>query len=120
MLDYLDVLNGKDVAVDMIAFGADASIPAKYGLKNARMHDILGLNTEDLKPLLMYLPAWFPPEDVSRLILVLRDYEEFLYIPPIPATTPSGLTSKNPFIIALAGMLFSIIWDRTPPIALPK
>jgi hypothetical protein len=81
------------------------------------MHDFSGINIEDLKPFLAYLPDWFPPEDISRLILVLRDNEEFLYIPPLPASTPSGLTSKNPFIIALGNMIYSIIWDRTPSIA---
>jgi len=118
MLGHLDILDGRDVAVDLIVFGADPSVPARHGLKRVRMHDFTGINVEDLKPFLAYLPDWFPPEDLSRLILVLRDDEEFLYIPPIPAPAPSGLTSRNPFIIALGNMIFSIIWDRTPPIAL--
>jgi predicted transcriptional regulator len=119
MLDHLGTLRGRDAAVDLIVFGSDPSVPARYGLKRARMHDLTGIDTADLAPFLGYLPDWFPPEDISRLILILRDSEEFLYIPPLPASVPSGLTSRNPFIIALGNMMFSIIWDRTPPVALP-
>ncbi len=57
-LHYLELLRNRDVAVDLIVYGADASIQERYGLKYARIHDIMGINIADLAPLLKYFPQF--------------------------------------------------------------
>jgi hypothetical protein len=54
-----------------------------------------------------------PHDRIDQFILLAIDGEEFLYIPPIPSDARSGITSRNPFVLSLSSIVFSIIWDRT-------
>jgi sugar-specific transcriptional regulator TrmB len=114
-LGYLEILRGKGVDVELIMFGFDPSVPEKYGLEYLAVRDALGLDVKDLAPLLKNFSGFpVPPENLTRLIMVLVDDEHFMYIPPVPGTTMSGITSQNPFVTALAGMAFKTFWERMP------
>ncbi len=114
-LGYLEILKGRDVDIELIMFGFDPAIPEKYGREYLTVRDAFGLDIKDLAPLLKNfsrLPV--QPENLARIIMVLVDDEEFLYIPPVPGMTMSGLTSRNPFVSSLADMVFKTLWERMP------
>jgi sugar-specific transcriptional regulator TrmB len=112
---YLKTLRGKDIEVKLIVFGNDVkSMAESYGLKNMAVHDVLNIDVTDLQAILKYFQG-FPltPDLYGRFLLVSADDEEFMYIPPISVAVGSGMTSRNPFVIALVSTVFHIIWDRT-------
>ena len=114
-LGYLRLLQGKKVEVKLIVFGkADASTARSYGLKNIVIHDMHDLDPAGLQPILIYFQG-FPLPEASRdkFLAVRADGMEFMYIPPIPATVSAGMTSRNPFVLALADRVYRIVWDRT-------
>ncbi len=116
-LHYLEILRERDVTVDLIAFGRDLSIPERYGLKYLTMRDAFGLDIRDLLAVLKtFTPPPIPPENMTKFIFVMIDDEDWLYIPPFPGKTKSGIMSKNPVAIYLANMIYSIIWERMPMI----
>lgn len=111
-LKYLEILRDKDIEVDMLVF-EDVSA-SHYGLKNARIHNAYSLDLKDLGPVLKYLRQLnFPAEGIDQFIMVYIDDEEFMYIPPLPASVRSGFTTRNPFGLSLCSIVFSIFWDRT-------
>jgi sugar-specific transcriptional regulator TrmB len=112
-LKYLELLRDREIAVELITFGCDAAIPETYGLKYLTMRDALTIDIRDLAPILKNakLPP-IPPENWTKFILVMVDGEEFMYIPPFPGPARSGLTSRNTFVISLANMVFSTMWER--------
>jgi sugar-specific transcriptional regulator TrmB len=114
-LSYLKMLRGKDVEIKLITFGKESrSIAESYGLKNIAIHDASDIDLTDLRSLITYFQGFpFPPDIYERFLLVAIDNEEFMYIPPIPVSVGSGLTSRNPFVMALVYTVFHIIWDRT-------
>jgi len=114
-LDYLKILMDREVSVDLITFGRDLSIQERYGLKYLAMRDAFGLDIRDLLAVLKtFTPPPIPPENMTKFIFVLIDDEEFLYIPPFPGETKSGITSKNPVAIYLANMIYTTVWERMP------
>lgn len=114
-LRYLEMLRDRDVSVELITFGTDTSLPERYGLKHLIMRDALGLDATDLIPLVKNarLPQ-IPPDNWTKFLFVMIDDEEFVYIPPFPAQTRSGMTSRNPFVIALATLLLDVFSERMP------
>jgi hypothetical protein len=36
-----------------------------------------------------------------------------MWIPPVPDTVMTGLTSRNPMAVSLMSIVFSIAWERT-------
>jgi len=114
---YLEILRDRDISVELIMFGADALIPERYGLKHAVIHDAMAIELKDFEPVMKYL-ANLPVkgDQLTSFILAMADEEEFMYIPPLPTIPKSGLTSKNPFVLSLANMVFSAVWEHTPVI----
>lgn len=114
-LRYLEILRGKDIQVDLIVFGeASVSAARQHGLKNARVHNASNMDFKDLMPLMKYFKEIpLPADRFAQFIFIAVDGEEFVYIPPLPAETRSGITSKNPFVLSLTSIVFSIIWERT-------
>lgn len=116
-LDYLELLRDRDVEVNLIAFGKDSSLAEKYGLRHATVHDALKVDLSDFASIAQYfsrLPV--PPENFTKFIMILVDDSEFMYIPPLPGKTKTGLTSMNPMIVALIGIIFGAIWDHSPEV----
>ncbi|BAI60329.1 putative TrmB family transcriptional regulator [Methanocella paludicola SANAE] len=112
---YLDMLRGKDISAELIVFGSDVKAAVEsYGLKNAKVHDAFSIDLSDLHMLLKYFEAFpLPPDRIDKFLLVAADNQEFMYIPPIPGPIPSGMTSRNQFVLALMNTVFHILWDRT-------
>jgi sugar-specific transcriptional regulator TrmB len=114
-LHYLELLREKDIVVDLIVFGdSSKTVARRYGLKRARVHNAFNMDLSDLAPLMRYLREIpLPADRIDKFIMVSVDDEEFMYIPPIPYQTKSGITSRNPFVLSLSSVIFSIIRDHT-------
>jgi hypothetical protein len=110
-------LRGRELSIGLITFGSDASIPERYGLEHVTMHNAMGIDLSDFAPLMKHL-ARLPisGNQLKQFLLVVADDKEFVYIPPIPSATRSGLTSKNPFVMSLVSIVFSVAWERTPTV----
>ncbi len=118
-LDLLSFVSGKDLKIDLLMFERDTSIASRYGLKNLTVHDGHGIDVSDFGDLSKYLANLpLPPQQYSKSIFVFIDEEEFMYVPPYPGKTKSGITSKNPYLIGLVSILSSAIWERTPEVKL--
>lgn len=114
-LPYLKALRGRDLEIKLIVFGDGAkSTVRSYGLTNVEIHDAFNLDITDLMALAKYFRD-FPltPDLYNKFLMVAIDNDEFMYIPPIPVAVRSGMTSRNPFVMALVSTVFHIIWDRT-------
>lgn len=118
-LYFLSFVKGKELDIELLMFGKDASIAERYELKNLTVHNAYGLDVADFG----VIPKYFteiplPPEQYSKFILISIDNNEFMYIPPFPGNTKSGVTSKNPYLIVLVGILFGVVWEHTPEVPL--
>ncbi len=117
--EYLELAGGKEVKIELLTFAPDTSIAQHYNLNDITVHDANGLNLEDfgvLSHYLMDLPV--PPKQLSRLILVVVDDEEFMYIPPIPGNIQSGITSKNFFTVKFINLIFNAFYEHSPSFTL--
>lgn len=115
MVHYLKALHGKDLDVEVLVFGHGVrDMVAGYGLDHVTVRDAMTLDLRDLAPVTVYFRG-FPirPEQMKKLLLIIVDGEEFMYIPPIPGNVKSGLMTRNPAVVALASIILRIIWDRS-------
>jgi hypothetical protein len=118
-IDYLSFVKQKDIKIELLMFGNDPSIAKRFGLKNLTVHNANELNVSDFGVLPRYFMDYpLPPEQYSKLILVSIDNNEFVYIPPFPGKTKSGVTSKNPHFIGLLNISFAAVWEHTPIVLL--
>jgi predicted DNA-binding transcriptional regulator len=116
-LGYMELLRNRDLAVDLIIYGSDATIPERYGLRSAVVHDATHIDLTDFAPMMKYITKLpISGNQLTQFILVVIDNEEFLYIPPIPSDTRSGIASRNPFVLSLVSIAFGAIWEHTPTI----
>ncbi|CAJ36500.1 putative transcription regulator (TrmB family) [Methanocella arvoryzae MRE50] len=113
-LHHLEHLRDREITVDLITFGADLSIPGKYGLKYLTMKDAFGVDLHDLEPILKNIRLPMPSSNLTRLVLMAVDDDRFMYVPPLPSQNRSGITTSNPMINALAQMVFQTLWERMP------
>ncbi|HML05285.1 MAG TPA: helix-turn-helix domain-containing protein [Methanobacterium sp.] len=114
-LDFLTFASNKDLEIDLLTFGKGTDIAKRYKLKNLTVHDGCEIdvsNFGDLSKYLVNLPL--PPQQYSKFIFVLIDDEEFMYVPPYPGKTKSGITSRNPYLIRLVDLLYGAVWEHTP------
>jgi sugar-specific transcriptional regulator TrmB len=111
---YLGLLAGRGIQADIMAFGPENVAAVKEVLPEARVHDARTIDFTGLEPLLAKFERMpIPPEQLQYALGVLADDAEMMYIPPIPATEMSGFTSRNPMVVALMDIVFSILWERT-------
>lgn len=118
-LDFLSFASSKDLEIDLLTFGKDTDIAERYKLKNLTVHDGCEIdvsNFGDLAKYLVNLPL--PPAQYSKFIFVQIDDEEFMYVPPYPGKTKSGITSRNPYLIRLVNLLYGAVWEHTPEVLL--
>ncbi len=116
-LDFLSFASNKDLEIKLLTFGKDTDIAERYQLKNLSVHDGCEIdvsNFGDLSKYLVNLPLL--PAQFSKFIFVLIDDEEFMYVPPYPGKTKSGITSKNPYLINLVNMLYGAVWEHSSEI----
>jgi HTH-type transcriptional regulator, sugar sensing transcriptional regulator len=115
--DYLELLRDRDISTDIITYGSAATIPERYGLRRAIIHDILRLDPTDFMPLAKYFSQLpISGEQLKQFLVIMVDDEEFIYIPPIPSATRSGLTSRNPFIVSLVNLIYGVICEHAPAV----
>ncbi|MGB9936498.1 MAG: TrmB family transcriptional regulator [Methanobacterium sp.] len=118
-MSFLSFVNNKDLVIELLMFGKDKGIGDRYGLTNLKVHDGREIDFSDFGKLSKYLVNLpLPQEQYSKFILVLIDDDEFMYVPPYPGKTKSGLTSRNPYLIGFVNTLFGAVWDYTPKVEL--
>ncbi len=118
-MDFLSFISGKDLKIDLLMFGKDTSIANRYNLKNLTVHDGNEIDVSDFGDLSKYLANLpLPHQQYSKSIFIFIDDEEFMYVPPYPGKTKSGITSKNPYLIGLVSILADAVWEHTPEVDL--
>jgi len=118
-MDFLSFASDRDLKIELLMFGEDTSIASRYRLKNLTVHNGCEIDVSDFGDLSKYLVNLpLPPEQYSKSIFVFIDDGEFMYVPPYPGKTKSGITSKNPYLIGLVSILSSAVWEHTPEIPL--
>ncbi len=118
-MDFLSLINNKDLKIELLIFGKDTSIARRYNLKNLSVHnghEIDVLDFGDLSKYLTNLPL--PPEQYTKSIFIFIDDNEFMFVPPYPGKTKSGITSKNPYLIGLVNIIAGAVWEHTPEVPL--
>lgn len=112
---YLDRLRDRDISGKILVFGPDAK-KAVEALGNSRIevHDATTADLRDFAPFVKYFKD-FPVrgEQFTRLLLIVVDDREFMYIPPLPGPVMTGMTSENPVVMSLVKSVFAIVWDHT-------
>jgi sugar-specific transcriptional regulator TrmB len=112
---YLEMLRDKDISIELITFDPDTSFVSEYGLRNVAVHDARNVDLSDFIDLLKHIrnPP-MSPENLPRLIVVMADDNNMLYIPPFPSKTMSGIITRNPFFCSLVNMVYGIFIEHTP------
>jgi predicted transcriptional regulator/uncharacterized protein YutE (UPF0331/DUF86 family) len=112
---FFEQLRDKDIAIELITFEPDTSFVAEYGLRNVVVHDARNVDLSDFIGLFKHFKQPpLPLENLPRLIVVMADESNIMYIPPFPSKTMSGFITRNPFIGTLAEMIFGIFLEHTP------
>lgn len=112
--NYLNFIQEKDIKIEIVTFGDERSIAKKYDLQDVTVHSGQGFDLKDFGELSKYFKKRsIPPTDYSKLILIIKDDSEFMYIPPWEGQNKAGLTSKNLMVVDFTQMMFNILWDRT-------
>ena len=118
-LDFLSFVNSKDLKIELLIFGKDNSIASRYNLKNLTVHNGQEIDVLDLGDLSKYLADLpLPPEQYAKSIFIFIDDNEFMFVPPYPGKTKSGVTSKNPYLIGLVNIIAGAVWEHTPEVPL--
>jgi len=120
-IGFLSFIRGTELDIELIMIGKDKSLMKYYELKNLSVHDAYGLDVNDFNISKYFTDFPLPfrnypllPENFS--ILVSIDGEEFMYVPPFPGKTKSGITSKNRYLVTIVDILFGIAWQHTPEV----
>lgn len=116
-LCYLELLRGRGLATNLVIYSDDATIPKHYGLEHAVVHDATHMDMADFAPLMKYIVRLpISGDQLKQFMVVVIDDEEFLYIPPIPSETRTGIASRSPFVMSLVSIVFGVIWEHTPTV----
>ncbi len=111
---YLGLVVGRGFPIDVLTFGQENVTLIRDAFPEVHVHDLRTVDITGLEPIaakfaqLPITPAMF-----QHALGVLADDGEMMWIPPVPGTEMTGLTSKNPVVVALMSIIFSTIWERT-------
>ncbi len=110
---YLGLVVGRGFPIDVMTFGKDNVDMIRDAFPEVRVHDMSTVDIRGLEPMLAKF-ARLPvsPEQFRHAIGVLSDDKEMMWIPPVPGVV-TGLTSRNPMVVTLMDIIFSIVWERT-------
>ncbi len=119
-LDYLSIVSGKELEIELIIFGDDDSLADKYGLTDLSVHDARGIDFSSFGDFYEYLSKarLLSSEQRSKAIFIYIDDDEFMYVPPYPEKTKPGIFSKNPYLVNATCIVFGAVWDHTPVVPL--
>lgn len=111
---YLGLVVGRGFPIDVITFGPDNVNLIKDAFPEVHVHDARTLDFRGLEPLLAKF-ATLPvaPGQMQHAIGLIVDDREMMWIPPVPGTVKTGITSMNPMVVSLINIVFSIAWERT-------
>jgi Predicted transcriptional regulators len=111
---FFEQVRGKDISIELITFEPDTSCE-EYDLCHIAVHDARNVDLSDFISLFRHFKRPpLPPENLPRLIVVMADESNLMYIPPFPSKTMSGIITRNPFFSSLAEMVFGIFIEHTP------
>ena len=111
---YLGLVVGRGFPIDLLTYGRENVDLVRDAFPEVHVHDLRTIDFNGLEPLLAkftQLPV--SPDQIQHALGVLADDKEMMWIPPVPDTVMTGLTSKNPMAVSLMSIVFSIIWERT-------
>jgi sugar-specific transcriptional regulator TrmB len=111
---YLGLVVGRGFPIDVLTFGQENVDMIKDAFPEVHVHDLRAIDIRGLEPIIAkfsQLPV--SPEMFRHALGVLADNEEMMWIPPVPDTVMTGLTSRNPMAVSLMSIVFSIAWERT-------
>ncbi len=118
-MDFLSFVSDKELKIELLIFGKDTSIASRYKLKNLTVHNGHEIDVLDLGDLSKYLANLpLPPEQYTKSIFIFIDNNEFMFVPPYPGKTKSGITSKNLYLIGLVNIIAGAVWEHTPEVPL--
>lgn len=118
--DYLSLVSGKNLEIELVNFGKDTSFIHDYELNNLSVHDMREMDLSDFGEFhkYFYKASLLSQKQRSDMILIFIDDSEFMYVPPFPEKTKPGIFSKNPYLVNMVDTIFGAIWDHTLEIAL--
>ncbi|OPY25753.1 MAG: Sugar-specific transcriptional regulator TrmB [Methanocella sp. PtaU1.Bin125] len=111
---YLGLVVGRGFPIDVLTYGQENVSLIKDAFPEVHVHDLQTVDIRGLEPIaakFAHLPL--TPGAFKRALGVLADDNEMMWIPPVPDTVMTGLTSKNPMVVALMSIIFSTVWERT-------
>lgn len=108
-LSPLEYLRGKDLLIDLLVKARPDDITGSFDLKSARLRQIV--RTGDFRS---------GDEDFAEfhrimsgdVMMFIVDDREFIYILPAGGEQQSGITSTNPDLVRMAGLIFNMAWRR--------
>jgi len=111
---YLGLVVGRGFPIDVLTYGQENVDLIRDAFPEVHVHDLRTVDIRGLEPVAAkFVQLPIPPEAFRRALGVLADEKEMMWIPPVPGTVMTGLTSENPVIVALMSLIFSTIWERT-------
>ncbi len=117
---YFELLRDKDIAIELATFDGDTSFIREYGLKNVVLYDVRRIDLSEFQGLLKHMTKPpLSPENLPRLIFIMTDDDNMMYIPPFPTKTMTGFTTRNPSICALVEIIYGIIREHSPRVYPP-
>jgi predicted DNA-binding transcriptional regulator len=110
---YLGLVVGRGFPIDALTFGQENVTLIRDAFPEVHVHDLRTVDITGLEPIAAkFAQLPITPDRFKHALGVLADDNEMMWIPPVPGEM-TGLTSKNPVIVALMGIIFSTIWERT-------
>lgn len=111
---YLGLVVGRGFPIDVLTYGEENVRLIKDAFPEVHVHDLRTVDVRGLEPIAAkFAQLPLTPESFKRALGVLADDNEMMWIPPVPDTVMTGLTSRNPVVVALMNIIFSTIWERT-------
>lgn len=121
-LNFLSLLEGKDISIELLTFDRNISSLIhklnRYKLKDLSVHDGYGTDISELGISKYLKDILIPLELYSKFIFVFIDNDEFMYVPFYPGKTRAGVSLENPYTVNFIGVVFRVIWEHTPEIPL--
>ena len=111
---YLGLVVGRGFPIDVLTFGRENVDLIRDAFPEVHAHDLRTVDFRGLEPVLArFAQMPWSPDLFQHALGVLADDQEMMWIPPVPGTVMTGLTSKNPMAVSLMSIVFSIVWERT-------
>lgn len=109
--DYapLEHLKGRVLSTDLLVKDDPQGFAKRYGLKSARVRRVsrTGFRSDDEDF------AEFHRMMSDDVMMFIVDDREFVYLLPTNGSEPSAITSQNPALVRMTGLIFNMAWRRS-------